>query len=321
LSRIRTRGRRGGTARREQRGGSGAGRGQRKCEQQADSRLAHGHHHRRLIGSPPAIRAVLSLHSAQAKKGSNVTMKEKHGFKRSLPLALGAAALVVAFLGFTSLGEASVHALSARVVKAAKYALNAGKVQGYKPSRRPKAGYLYPIPKNGKFPLSVIPFDTTQLHGGPQGPRGPAGPAGPKGATGDRGTTGPQGLPGLAGSQGPAGLPGAPGPTGPPGPGFRNAHIVSFETDTNGNNYKAAAVGCPTGERVISGGAAATPDSSGRVKIVRTVPFISGDNQGWAAAAAEIRAQAETDPDVTQVDEPDSFDWSLTVYASCVKTS
>ena len=247
-------------------------------------------------------------------------MKEKRGLKRSLPLALGIAALAVSFLGFTSLGTASIHAVSARVVKSAKYALNAGKVQGYKPSRTPKAGYLYPIPKSGKFPLKVIPFEPT-TQGGPQGPQGPTGPAGAKGTTGNRGTTGPPGLPGLAGALGPAGPAGEPGATGPPGPGIRSPHIVSVETDTNSNNYKLGAVGCPSGERVISGGAAATPESSGRVKIVRTTPFISGDNQGWAAAAAEIRAQAETDPDVTPVDEPDSFQWSLTIYATCVKTN
>jgi hypothetical protein len=67
---------------------------------------------------------------------------------------------------------------------------------------------------------------------------------------------------------------------------------------------------------------AVTPESSGRVKMVRSVPYVSGDNnQGWSGAAAEVRAQAETDPDVTPVDEPDSYEWSLTVYASCVKLS
>jgi Collagen triple helix repeat (20 copies) len=241
---------------------------------------------------------------------------------RRLAIALPLGGLVVAFLGFTSLGEASVSAMSARVVSKVKYAANAGKVGGLKVSRTPRAGYLYPIPKSHRFPKSTIPFEITDGSNAPPGPTGPAGPAGPKGATGDRGTQGPQGLPGLAGTSGPSGPAGGPGPPGPAGPGIKSPHIVSFETDTNASDYKIGSIGCPTGERVISGGAAVTPEDSGRVKIVRTVPYIAGnDNQGWSGAAAEIRAQAETDPDVTPVDEPDSFQWSLIVYATCVKTS
>ena len=55
---------------------------------------------------------------------------------------------------------------------------------------------------------------------------------------------------------------------------------------------------------------------------MRSVPYISGnDNQGWSAAGTEVRAQAETDPDVTPVDEPDGFAWSLSVYALCAKVN
>jgi hypothetical protein len=241
---------------------------------------------------------------------------------RRLAIALTLTGVVVAALGFTSLGGASVRALSATVIPKAKYALNAGKVGGLKVSRAPRAGYLYPIPKTGKFPLSMIPFDTTSATGGPPGPNGPAGPAGAKGPSGDPGRQGDPGQGGPQGPSGPAGPPGPNGRTGPPGPGMRVPHIVSFESDTNANNYKSASIACPTGERVISGGVAVTPESTGRVKMVRSVPYVSGDaNQGWSGAAAEVRAQAETDPDVTPVREPDSYEWSLTVYASCVRLS
>ncbi len=241
---------------------------------------------------------------------------------RRLAIALTLTGVVMVSLGFTSLGGASVRALNAKVIPRVKYALNAAKVRGLKVSRKPRAGYLYPIPKSGKFPLSMIPFDTTSTTGGPPGPTGLPGLAGAKGASGGRG---PQGGPGPSGAQGfpgPSGAPGPNGSTGPPGPSIRLPHIVSFESDTNANNYKSASIACPTGERVISGGVAVTPESTGRVKMVRSVPYVSGDDsQGWSGAAAEVRAQAETDPDVTPVDEPDSYEWSLSVYATCVRLS
>jgi hypothetical protein len=237
-------------------------------------------------------------------------------------------------LGFTTVGEASVRSVSARIVPRAKFATNAGAVGGFRVSRTPRAGYLFPLSYKAKtadgklkphiFPLSVIPFTPTTTTGSdaPQGPPGPAGPKGPKGDTGGPGTQGPPGLPGTSGPQGPAGPPGDTGAPGPAGPGFGKTHIVSFESDTNKENYKAASVACPTGERVVSGGISVTPENSGRVGKVRTAPYLSGnDNQGWTGAAAEVRAQAETTPDVTPVDEPDSFGWSLTVYAVCLKVT
>ena len=164
-------------------------------------------------------------------------------------------------------------------------------------SRKPEAGYLFPLPKDGSPAAVGAPVPdrgrrarrarrAQRVLPGPKGNTGPAGPAGPP-------------------ARGPAGDRGAPGP---PGPGARRAcrergsripHIVSFETDRNGDDSKSASVACPSGERVISGGAAVTPESSGRAFVVRSVPFISGnDNQGWSATAAEVRAQAETEPDV-----------------------
>ena len=51
---------------------------------------------------------------------------------RRLAIALALTGVVVVSLGFTSLGGASVRALSAKVIPKAKYALNAAKVGGLK---------------------------------------------------------------------------------------------------------------------------------------------------------------------------------------------
>jgi hypothetical protein len=237
--------------------------------------------------------------------------------RRRLPIALAVVGLLVGVLGYTSIGQASVHAISASVVPRAKYALNAGAVGHVKVSRKPRAGYLFPLPASGKMPQSVLPYQIEV-----EGPQGVPGPTGPAGAKGDTGPAGPQGLSGPQGPQGPTGPAGDDGPPGPAGPGLKNPHIVSYETDADNTNYKTASIACPTGERVISGGAAVTPESSGRAFVSRSVPYISGaDNQGWSASATEVRAQAETTPDVTPVDEPDGFGWSLSVYALCAKVS
>jgi len=84
-----------------------------------------------------------------------------------LSLALSAAALLVALLGATPLGEAARNAVPA-------FARNADKVDGIHASRKPKAGYLLALGKSKKFPKSVVPA-------------GPAGPQGPKGGQGRKG--------------------------------------------------------------------------------------------------------------------------------------
>ena len=77
-----------------------------------------------------------------------VEMKRRQRFDRRLPIALGVAGLAVGVLGFTPIGEASVHAVTAKIPSTARYALNAGAVGGVKVSRKPKAGYLFPLPAN-----------------------------------------------------------------------------------------------------------------------------------------------------------------------------
>jgi hypothetical protein len=125
--------------------------------------------------------------------------------RQRVPVALSAAALVVAVLGATPNGFAAFKG----VAKVALFAKNAAKVGGITASKKPKPGKLLPLGKNGKFPASVLPAATGT---GPEGARGPAGPAGPQGAQGL------QGLKGNKGTTGPAGPVGAGGPQGPPGP-------------------------------------------------------------------------------------------------------
>lgn len=80
-----------------------------------------------------------------------------------LPLIFSLVALVVAVTGFTGLGEAARDALPR-----ASFAINAHKVDGIHASRRPRAGYLYPLGRNRKFPAAVIGT-------GPAGPPGVSG--------------------------------------------------------------------------------------------------------------------------------------------------
>ena len=126
-------------------------------------------------------------------------VKVSAGLKAKLPTALSAAALVVALLGTTPLGEAAgdIGDRSLELVG----------IQAKKPPAR--------------------------------GPRGPKGPKGDRGLRGLIGLPGPQGLQGPPGQQGTPGNPGAPGVQGDKGePGtfsgtFRRGQF-SIEFTTNG---------------------------------------------------------------------------------------
>ena len=71
--------------------------------------------------------------------------------KGRLPIVLSITAVVIAAAGYTSLGEAAREALPR-----ASFANNADKVDGIHASRRRRAGRLYPLGRNGKFPAAVI---------------------------------------------------------------------------------------------------------------------------------------------------------------------
>lgn len=95
-------------------------------------------------------------------------------------LALGA--LLVAVLGATPVGNAVAGAASSVL-----FAQNAGAVNGIQAARKPTAGKLLPLDKNGKLPASVVR-------------QGPQGRPGPQGAQGRQGSVGPIGPAGTGGS-------------------------------------------------------------------------------------------------------------------------
>ena len=102
--------------------------------------------------------------------------------------ATSSAALVVAVLGSTSVGQAASNAVKAGVNKARSSTL-AGPLRAQ------------PVRRGPRGPRGLR---------GPAGPSGPAGPAGATGAIGATGATGPQGIQGPIGATGPAGSPDTP---------------------------------------------------------------------------------------------------------------
>jgi hypothetical protein len=122
--------------------------------------------------------------------------------------------------------------------------------------------------------LLASDFAPNQLPAGPAGPAGPQGPAGPTGA---------QGPPGLSGVQ-----------------------IVTQSTDTSDIGVKSLVVSCPTGKKVIGGGAQALGDGvkNGFVVLRESNPSAAGN--GWHAVAGAPLNTATT---------PDT--WTLTVQAIC----
>jgi hypothetical protein len=121
---------------------------------------------------------------------------------------------------------------------------------------------------------------------GPQGATGDAGPVGPQGPKGDTGDTGPQGLKGSTGSQGPKGDKGDTGPQGIQGPaGLSGVQVITATTTANmssgGTQYTSARATCPSGKKVIGGGA--ETDHFGAIEYrSRPVPGTINGDQWWA---------------------------------------
>ena len=97
--------------------------------------------------------------------------------RQRTPIVLSGAALVVAVLGATPLGNAAVHA----VVPFAKQAGNAAKLNGHRSSLSGARLTVPVVGKNGKLPKSI----------GAVGPQGPQGTKGDPGQKGDAGPIGP----------------------------------------------------------------------------------------------------------------------------------
>ena len=187
---------------------------------------------------------------------------------KRLPIVLSAAAFVIALMGVTPLGQATRDALP--------FAKNADRVDTLHASKTPKAGQLYPLGANKKFPAKVL-----SVTKGPKGETGEMGLPGATGPRGWRGATGPQGV------RGPAGVQGLPGPVSLDYV-FSDWVVVEPTTTLQPTENRAE---CPYwGEYVTGGGvslAGGSPDM--RLTFVnKSAPiFTSADSDapdGWEAA-------------------------------------
>lgn len=191
--------------------------------------------------------------------------------KRRLPLALSAAALVVALLGSTPLGQAVTAAIPplAQHARTADRATNASAVNGIKASRQPLPGRLVPLGADGRFAASVGAIGPQGPKGepGPQGSPGPAGPTGPTGPTGQAGPRGLQGLTGRTGERGPSGISGWQFLT----KGFSVAKDRAAGAD----------VMCDGTRKALGGGVAAYGGPYYFSRVVQSAP--AGQATGWLA--------------------------------------
>jgi hypothetical protein len=112
-------------------------------------------------------------------------------------------------------------------------------------------------------------------------------------------------LPTSVGAVGPAGPAGPAGKTGPAGPvGVSAEVLVTSDSSTNSNTVKSRSVTCPSGKKVLGGGAAVNTTSNS-LAITRSSP--SGDLTTWTAEAQETAAFAGN--------------WKVTVYAVCANVA
>ncbi len=143
----------------------------------------------------------------------------------------------------------------------ARYADEAGRLNGYRASFVPTAGALLPLGTNGKFPASVIP----------RGANGTPGPAGP---------------------------PGPPGKSGLDAPGVVTIVYQADGSSTNPTNGSAEAV-CPGTTKVLGGGfndltrtipALSTKLPPGSVdEVQENDPFVRSDGtSGWRARIVNV---------------------------------
>ena len=105
----------------------------------------------------------------------------------------------------------------------------------------------------------------------------------------------------------PAGPPGPPGPAGPAGPtgapGLSAVERVEVTSATNSTSIRTASLGCPSGKRLIGGGARL---NGGLPQVALQSSFPDNDNV-FTASAREITGTSSS--------------WSLTVFAACAVAS
>ena len=145
--------------------------------------------------------------------------------------------------------------------------------------RRPTAGRLVPLGRNGKLPASVVPLA--------------------RGARGAKGALGPPGVAGPSGLVGPTGPAGSTGPAGPPGARGAAGHRVSLDVPAG----TAAAQILSLGGLVLRGACSAagdlTVDASSETNNAKASVLYVADNP------ANVAGYAEDD----DLDSTDSFDF------------
>ena len=189
---------------------------------------------------------------------------------RTLALVVGT--LAAALLVWSPLGEAAGRTV-------ANFARNAGAVNGIKASRKPVAGRLLPLGRNGKFPSSVVPTVRGERGAdGAQGPRGPEGARGPAGPAGERGPAGPPGL------------------AGPPGPA---AQRVNLDVPANTAATQVLSLGGLVLEAACSAAGDLSVEASSTVNNAKASAFLVADNP------ANVPAYVEDD----DLDTTDGFDF------------
>jgi hypothetical protein len=155
-----------------------------------------------------------------------------------LPIALSAAALIVAVLGATPFGEAAGDAASKGLGAAEAVVTDSTLDTTASPTATLQRGPRGPRGKRG-----------------PRGFRGPRGVRGPRGLRGLRGFAGPAGPAGAAGPAGPAGAAGATGPAGPPGPAGSAGTALAFaHVNADGTVDEANSKGVASGNVVHAPG-------------------------------------------------------------------
>ena len=211
-----------------------------------------------------------------------------------LPLLLSLTALVVAVFAPQSIGNAALqaggsvvkHALFADRAHYARFARDA--VHATKADRAGKAAKA----KSADFAQNAGAVNTIQASRTPT-----PNMLLPLDANGK--------LPSSIGAVGPAGPAGPAGRTGPAGPvGVSAEQLVTADSSTNSNTVKSQSVSCPSGKKVVGGGAAVNTTSNS-LAITRSSP--AGDLSGWTAEAQETSAFAGN--------------WRVTVYAVCARVA
>jgi hypothetical protein len=208
---------------------------------------------------------------------------------RRAPLLLSAIALAVAVLGPAAIGHAASSA--ARPVERAFFAYRAGharyardavhatRADRARVARKAAtaASAANALAVNGiqasrtPVPNMLLPLDASGKLPASIGAVGPVGPVGPK------------------------------GPAGPAGPaGVSGLQLVTADSGSNSNTVKSQSVSCPSGKKVLGGGASVNTTTS-TLAITRSSP--ASDLSGWTAEAQETAVFAGN--------------WRVTVYAVC----